>query len=58
MNGTAEDGDQEMGRPRAHYLDGTNSKLDVYLDQSLEMRRVIICAPITSTIHCGKVMPE
>lgn len=38
------------------YEDGTNSKLEVCLDQSLETGAVVTCAPIASTIHGGSRM--
>ncbi|KAK4060484.1 uncharacterized protein Triagg1_10754 [Trichoderma aggressivum f. europaeum] len=57
MSVIPEGGDGEKNKVNLYYKDGTNAKLEVYLDRSLEAQTVVMCVPIASVIHSGKSMP-
>ncbi|KAF3076039.1 hypothetical protein CFAM422_000965 [Trichoderma lentiforme] len=58
MSVVEEEGDGEKDKVKVYYKDGTNAKLEVYLDRSLEAQTVVTCVPIASVIHSGKSMPK
>ncbi|KAL6695214.1 heterokaryon incompatibility domain-containing protein [Trichoderma pleuroticola] len=49
--------DGEKDEVKVYYKDGTNAKLEVYFDRSLEAQTVVTCVPIASVIHGEKSMP-
>ncbi|RFU78780.1 het-domain-containing [Trichoderma arundinaceum] len=57
MNVIMGEGADGADRAKLCYLEDTTSRLEVYLDESLEAQTAVTCVPIASVIHSGRSMP-